>query len=738
MLIKGEVLSLIFRNADNGYTVFDLRCSGEVITAVGIFPEIYEGAEVELCGDYKFHSRHGLQFLADSGSILPPTDVVNIEKFLKSGLFRGVGAITAGLIVKQFGSKSLEVIEKQPERLAEIRGISLRRAIEISESYCAQREMQDTLLYLQHFEISINLAIKIYKKYGASTQRLIQENPYRLIDDIDRVGFLTADKIALEMGIEKDSDFRIRAGILYVLKEASLKGGHTYLPQEILIKQVIQILGFKNEQLDKVNAKLEDMLFLSEIKDFALPQHRAIMMYKSYQTEKSIAKRLIRLNLSHSAPQYDFNNEIDVFEKTFNIKLHENQREAVNASLLSGVHIITGGPGTGKTTIIKCLIFVLQNLSRTYCLCAPTGRAAKRMSEATGEGAKTIHRLLDLDFKNGEGHFTYNDTTQLPADVIICDEVSMVDEYVFNSLLKAIQDGSSIILVGDKDQLASVGAGNVLSDLIECKQFNVTYLTQIYRQTEDSLIITNAHRINNGEMPLLDNQSKDFFFVEKENPFDILEAAQSMCTARLPKYLNVDSNEIQVLSPMKKGVAGVINLNKQLRDSLNKTVVIGEDLRSGEYTFRVGDKVMQNVNNYELEWKQFSNIGYECGRGVFNGDIGYITYINHQNMSFTIRFEDDKVAEYSFGDVDQIIPAYAISVHKSQGSEFEAVVITLTKGNFFIMTRNLLYTAVTRAKRMVVIIGTQEILFNMVKNNYTAKRYSLLKELILEEQKRDF
>lgn len=738
MLIKGEVLSLIFRNADNGYTVFDLRCSGEVITAVGIFPEIYEGAEVELCGDYKFHSRHGLQFLAESGAILPPTDVVNIEKFLKSGLFRGVGAITASLIVKQFGAKALEVIEKQPEKLAEIRGISVRRANEISQSYCAQKDMQETLLYLQNFEISLNLAIKIYKKYGSSTQRLIKENPYRLIDDIERVGFITADKIALELGIERDSDFRIRAGIMYVLKEASLKGGHTYLPEELLIKQVVQLLEFDNTQIGKVVAKVDDMIFLSELKDFLLPDHRAIMLYRSYLTEKSIARRLIRLNFSHNAPQYNFNKEIDIFEQTFHIKLHENQRKAVTASLLSGVHIITGGPGTGKTTIIKCLIFVLQNLRRTYCLCAPTGRAAKRMSEATGEGAKTIHRLLDLDFRDGEGHFNYNDTTRLPADVIICDEVSMVDEYVFNSLIKAVEDGSSVILVGDKDQLSSVGAGNVLSDLIECKQFNVTYLTQIYRQSEDSLIITNAHRINNGEMPIFDNQSKDFFFVEKANPFDILETAQSMCTVRLPKYLNIESKDIQVLSPMKKGVAGVINLNKQLRDSINNTVVIGEDLKSGEYTFRVGDKVMQNVNNYELEWKQFSTIGYECGRGVFNGDIGYITFINRQDLSFTIRFDDDKVAEYSFGDIDQIIPAYAISVHKSQGSEFDAVVITLTKGNFYIMTRNLLYTAVTRAKRMVVIIGTQEVLFNMVKNNYTAKRFSLLKEFIVEEQKGEF
>lgn len=737
MVLKGEVVKVIFRNIDNGYTVLDLTCSGENITAVGIFPDVYEGMILELTGDYKFHSRHGMQFLAENVKVLPPSDTENIEKFLKSGLFKGIGEVTAGAIVKRFGDESLEIIENEPEKLAEIKGIGLKRAIGFSEDYKSRKNMQETLLFLQNFDISLNLALKIYKQYENATEKIIKENPYKLIDDIERVGFLTADKIAQEMGIDKESNFRIRSAIIYTLKEAASRNGHTYLPEDVLIKQVIQLLDFDKDKTEKVLSDIEDMLLLTKLKDVELAEHRAIMLYESFITEKSIARRLSRLDLCHRAPEFDFNKQITEFEELYHIKLHENQRTAVNDAINSGVHIITGGPGTGKTTIIRCLLYILKSINLKYLLCAPTGRAAKRMSEATGEEAKTIHRLLDLDFKDGKGYFTYNDNFRLPADVIIVDEVSMVDEYVFNSLLKAIEDGSSIIIVGDKDQLASVGAGNVLADLINCNCFKITRLTQIYRQAEDSLIITNAHKINSGTMPVLDNYNSDFFFVSKENPVEVLNTVVEMCSTRLPNYLNIDANEIQVLCPMKKGIAGVINLNKELREILNKKTYNCEELHSGEYSFRIGDKVMQIVNNYEQEWIQYFENYAVNGRGVFNGEIGFITDIEHDKTKFTVRFEDNKEVVYSLGDIDQIEPAYAVSVHKSQGSEFTAVILALTQSNFFLMTRNLLYTAVTRAKSLVVIVGTKELVHKMVKNNYTAKRFSCLKHFIIEGYKVD-
>ncbi|MEG1612549.1 MAG: ATP-dependent RecD-like DNA helicase [Clostridia bacterium] len=733
MIIKGEIVSIIFQNLDNGWTVMELNCNNEIITAVGSFPELYAGATVELSGDYKYHTKHGLQFMAESGTILPPTDVINIEKYLKSGFFRGIGAITASAIVKTFGAHSLEIIEHHPDLLSKVKGISYKRAVEISNSFSSQKEMQETLLYLQRFDISLNLALKIYKRYGKLTERIIKENPYQLIDDIDRVGFVTADRLALLLDAKRDSDFRIRAGINYIMKEAASNRGHTYLPEDELVKYVVHLLEFENDMVLKVVDKIEDMLFLSELMAYTVGGKRVIMLYGNYIIERNIARKLIHIENCHSAPQCDYEKEISKFEEVYNIKLHENQRLAVNNSLISGVHIISGGPGTGKTTIIKCLLFILKAMNRTYSLCAPTGRAAKRMSEATSEQAKTIHRLLDLDFKNGGGVFTFNASTRLPVDVVIVDEVSMVDEYVFSSLISAIRDGSSIILVGDKDQLVSVGAGNVLSDLIFSKRFAVTYLTHIYRQSENSLIITNAHRINNGEMPILNNKSEDFFFIENDNPSDIVDIVRELCIQRIPNYLKINPMDIQVLSPMKKGVAGVINLNKGLRDALNRNVVLGEDIRSGEYYYRVGDKIMQSVNNYDLEWKVYNDYNYEVGRGVFNGEIGYINDINKQDMKFSVTFEDNKVAVYSFGDLDQIIPAYAVSVHKSQGSEFEAVILVLVGVNNLLMTRNLLYTAVTRAKRLVSIVGTRQTLVNMVNNNTTTKRNSLLKEFIAEE-----
>lgn len=732
MIISGDVEKIIFRNEDNGYTVVDLRSSGDYVTAVGVFPEIYEGMRLELSGDYKYHTRHGLQFLAESVKVVEPDGAAAIEKFLKSGIFKGVGEVTARNIVERFGERTLDVMKSSPEKLAEVKGISAKKAAEICATLREHGEMQDTLVYLQRFDVSLNLALKIYKTYGARTEEVIKTNPYQLISDVERVGFQTADKIAQEVGITKDSDFRIRAGIIYTLKEASNKSGHTALPDDILKKELLSLLGFDETYLEKVECNIEDLIFLAEIKDYVVDNARFYMLYKSYLTEKTIARRLALLEAAHGGIEVDFSEQIDKFEEMSGIKLHEKQREAVSNSLNSGVHVITGGPGTGKTTIIKCILHILKFLKLSYQLCAPTGRAAKRMGEATGEEAKTIHRLLDLDFKDGKGYFTYNENTKIPVDVVIVDEVSMVDEYVFSSLVKALQDGATLILVGDKDQLASVGAGNVLADVIASGLFKITYLDKIYRQSDGSMIIENAHLINHGKMPVLDNRAKDFFFVDKSDPTEVKEEVEALVTTRLPKYLKCEQTDVQVLCPMKKGVAGVISLNAAIRDSLNPKKDSADDIKCGEYTFREGDKIMQTVNNYEQEWFEEVDGRIKRGAGVFNGDTGFIESIDRQNMKFNVRFDDNKVSEYSLSDIDQIIPAYAVSVHKSQGSEFKAEVVALSQGNYFIMTRNLLYTAVTRAKDLCVIVGAEDVVKRMVRNNYTAKRYTLLTRFLTE------
>lgn len=732
MIISGDVEKIIFRNEDNGYTVVDLRSSGDYVTAVGVFPEIYEGMRLELTGDYKYHTRHGLQFLAESVKVVEPDGAAAIEKFLKSGIFKGVGEVTARNIVECFGERTLDVMKTSPEKLAEVKGISAKKAAEICATLREHGEMQDTLVYLQRFDVSLNLALKIYKTYGARTEEVVKTNPYQLISDVERVGFQTADKIAQEVGITKDSDFRIRAGIIYTLKEASNKSGHTALPDDILKKELLFLLGFDETYLEKVECNIEDLIFLAEIKDYVVDNARFYMLYKSYLTEKTIARRLALLEAAHGGIEVDFSEQIDKFEEMSGIKLHEKQREAVSNSLNSGVHVITGGPGTGKTTIIKCILHILKFLKLSYQLCAPTGRAAKRMGEATGEEAKTIHRLLDLDFKDGKGYFTYNENTKIPVDVVIVDEVSMVDEYVFSSLVKALQDGATLILVGDKDQLASVGAGNVLADVIASGLFKITYLDKIYRQSDGSMIIENAHLINHGKMPVLDNRAKDFFFVDKSDPTEVKAEVEALVTTRLPKYLKCEQTDVQVLCPMKKGVAGVISLNAAIRDSLNPKKDSSDDIKCGEYTFREGDKIMQTVNNYEQEWFEEVDGRIKRGAGVFNGDTGFIESIDRQNMKFNVRFDDNKVSEYSLSDIDQIIPAYAVSVHKSQGSEFKAVVVALSQGNYFIMTRNLLYTAVTRAKDLCVIVGAEDVVKRMVRNNYTAKRYTLLTRFLTE------
>ncbi len=729
MLLKGEVRTVIFQSPETGYTVLDIKGEDGTFTVVGSFPPVSEGQVVVVEGAFKQKSMYGKQFVAEKVKIAQPSRLDGIKKFLASGLIHGLGPVTAEAIVARFGVDSLEMM-KYPFELAKVRGISLKKATEFGMSYVKLQKMQDAIMFLQELGITVNMALRIYKIYDVKTEDNVRKNPYMLVDDIDGIGFATADRIAGELGIDKTSDFRISAAITYVLKDASTRSGHNYLPEDELIAAATELLGIDDVQ--RVKDALSDMILLGDLVRYDTGEHAAILLKKNYQIERSIARRLLRLKQEASDFRVNIDFEVSRFEQEAGFELHPNQKEAVRASIENGVHIVTGGPGTGKTTIVKCILRLFKNLGQRVALCAPTGRAAKRLSQATGEEAKTIHRMLDLDWKNGEGHFTYNEYTRLPLDVVIVDEVSMVDEFVFAALLGALERGARLILVGDKDQLASVGAGNVLGDLIRCGRFTVSYLTQIYRQSEKSKIVPNAHKINRGEMPDLDNKSDDFYFEERATSEAIMKSAIALVTKRLPSFLNMQPRDIQVLCPMKRSLAGTISLNRELQQAINPPAPDKKELRHGDVLFREGDKVMQTQNNYQQEWTQTIGNKVERGAGVFNGDLGVIESINVQIMQFTVRFDDDKVSIYQYGDIDQLSLAYAITIHKSQGSEFDAVVIALD-ANYMLQTRNLLYTAVTRAKRLVVISGARETVRRMVRNNQTSRRYSLLINLIEEE-----
>lgn len=734
MELSGEIKTVIFRSDDTGYTVFDMRCEESIFTIVGICPPLSEGQNIRVEGKFQTRSAYGRQFAAEKVWVSQPSKLEGIKRFLGSGLIRGLGPVTAEAIVEKFGVNSLQMM-KYPMELNKVRGISLKKATEFGMNYVRLEKMQNAVMFLQDLGISVNMALKIYRVYEEKTETNIRKNPYMLVDDIDGIGFATADRIASELGIVGDSDYRICAAISYLLKDAALRNGHNYLPQNELISSAIELLSIDSDDIEqRVRENINDMVMLGDLVCCDTGEHIAVLLRKNYQIEKSIAKKLLQIQSEAADFRVDVDYEVRRFEQAAGFNLHDNQRIAVKAAVENGVQIVTGGPGTGKTTIVKCILKLFSNLGQRVALCAPTGRAAKRLSQATGEEAKTIHRMLDLDWKNGEGHFTYNDNTRLPLDAIIIDEVSMVDEYVFNSLLHALERGTRLVLVGDKDQLASVGAGNVLNDLIKCGKFPVSYLTEIYRQSESSRIVPNAHKINAGTMPDLDNKTSDFFFEEKENADDICATTLALVTARLPKYLKMRAQDIQVLCPMKRGSAGTFNLNRELQRVINPPSPNKKELRVGDTLFREGDKVMQMQNNYQQDWTQTVGFRTERGSGVYNGDIGIIENINSQNMQFTVRFDDDKVAVYQYSNIEQLALAYAVTIHKSQGSEFDAVVIALD-ANYMLQTRNLLYTAVTRAKKMVVIVGSKNTVWRMVRNNETARRYSLLLKLIEEESK---
>ncbi|MCI6542332.1 MAG: ATP-dependent RecD-like DNA helicase [Firmicutes bacterium] len=733
---EGVIERIKFRNEENGYTVAVVSSSDDEITVVGKFLTINIGEAYKFFGDFS-SSKFGEQFDVDHYEPIEPKTEKGIVKYLSSGLIKGVGPVTAKAIVKEFGKNTLEVIEFNPDKLLKIKGISKKKIDVISQSFLDVKEMQNAMIFLQTYNISANMAIRIFDTYRGMTVTLVKQNPYRLVEDVNGIGFLSADKIAMSMGIEKTSLFRIRAGIVHLLSETSEKSGSTYIYRAQLDNMLKKLLDLDEEVCFSLSAQVYEILQKeSVVKVFWKDKKEIVALSKLYNTEKSVGAKLALLSNSAVKDDLNLDGEISAFETKHKLMLHEDQKNAVKLAIENGVSVITGGPGTGKTTIISCVIEIFQMLNKKFILLAPTGRAAKRLSETTGLNARTIHRALEINFKQDKNLFVYNEENPLNCDVVIVDEVSMVDVVLMNNMLRAIPKGAKLILVGDKDQLPSVGVGNVLADILESEIVPVANLTKIYRQENDSLIISNAHLINGGKLPVIDNRSSDFFFEVKDNVEDTKQSVVELVTKRLPKFLGIEPQKIQVLAPLKAGVCGIENLNKELQQKINPPNAFRGELVVGTMALREGDKVMQMSNNYNLEWKRFEDGFEELGKGVFNGDIGRIKHIDAQTGEVEIAFEDKKVATYPRGELGQISLAYAITIHKSQGSEFDVVVIPVVPGPSLILTRNLIYTAVTRAKKMVVLVGDKSALGRMVKNNFTTKRYTLLKDFLIEENKK--
>ncbi len=718
---EGTVEDIVFRNEQNGWTVAAVRIDGSGRTSVvGVMPFLATGEHAIFEGELVEHREYGEQIKVTSYETTRPETKSSVEKYLASGLVKGVGPATAKMIVAKFGARALDILESEPERLVEVEGIGKKRAKMIAESFAEQNEMRNTLVFLQNYGLSPALSMKIFKAYGDMTERVLRNNPYRLVDEIDGVGFKTADEIAASLGFSKESEFRLRSGIQFVLSEAVNGMGHMYLPEAILKEQAQRVLGAPEEIVENVMKGLlvERGLIAEEIGG-----ERAIYLPRTYEAECDVAKRLNWQRKTIRPPKTGKDaliRQIEDYEREENVSLCAEQREAVLAAALEGVTVITGGPGTGKTTSINCIIRLMRDMGRVE-LCAPTGRAAKRMSEATGCEARTLHRLLEY---GGEGQgFSRDEDNPLDADVVIVDEMSMVDIFLMRSLLRALHPGTRLVLVGDADQLPSVGAGNVLRDVIAADVVPVVRLTEIFRQAEQSMIVVNAHRINHGEYPVLRVKDTDFFIERKENLQQAAQTVVGLVRDRLPKYLNVDKlRGIQVMAPMKRGDLGVFALNKALQDALNPARQDRPELHRGDTIFRLGDKVMQIRNDYDIEW----TLGAKEGSGVFNGDIGYIAEVEKRESLLTVEFDDGRRAVYDSSMLDELEPAYCMSVHKSQGSEFEAVVLPLMSGPPMLMTRNLLYTAVTRAKKLVVIVGREGCVRTMVDNNHILRRYSAL------------
>ncbi len=733
---KGTVAGIIYRNDENGYTIFTLdTIDGDDITCVGTFPTLSVGAVLSVSGKVVVHNRYGEQLSVEKFTMSDPTSRQGIVKYLSSGLIKGIGEVTANSIYDKFGEDTFGVIENNPMLLVQVKGISQKRAMDISNAVAELKSMQEQIMFLQGYGLTVNLSVKIYNMYKEQTKRLVLDNPYRLIDDIDGVGFLTADKIAQSMGVERLSEFRIRAAIVHELKEAADKEGNTYLRFDDLMDACSKILEIDLTQCGQLVEDTVTKLVLEPlVKVFDEDGVRCIALLRYYKLEKAIANKLIALNHDAKRILIDADSLISQFETVNKITFHAGQLGAVKSALINGVTVITGGPGTGKTTIIKCIAEILTSHGLRLEFCAPTGRAAKRMSQSIGSEAKTIHRLLCYEPKGDKMAFRYNRYNTLPCDVVIVDELSMVDVSLMSSLLSALESGTRIVLVGDKDQLPSVGAGNVLADIIHSGVVEIRYLSHIYRQSNDSLIVSNAHLINHGQMPEINNHSRDFFYMNYSDFNQVSDTVVELVTTRLPKFTGLPSSEIQVLGALKNGVAGVENLNVRLQQALNPRVYGKAEMQVGKSVLRVGDRVMQTVNNYELPFVKFGDNGIvENGAGIFNGDIGVVRNIDKLNGIMEVLFDDNRLASYTSADLSDLQLAYAITIHKSQGSEFEVVVVPLVNGPPTIINKNLLYTAITRAKRAVVLVGSKKILALMIHNNYVAARATNLCRFLQEE-----
>lgn len=733
-VIKGYVEHIVFRNEENGYTVFHLTNKDGELTCVGTFPYISEGEMMEVSGEYTNHNVYGMQLRVISHEVKEPEDLVSIERYLGSGAIKGLGAALAGRIVRKFKDDTFRIMEEEPERLAEVKGISERKAREIAEQVEEKKDMRKAMIYLQKYGINLSLAVKIYEHYGSSVYRVMEENPYQIADHVQGVGFKTADEIASKVGIHTDSDFRIRSGIFYVLLQ-SVAEGHVYLPQKELLRRAVDLLEVEICDIEKylMDLAMEKKVVIKEKED-------GIRIYPAhyYYLELNTAKMLHDLNVSYEIPEDAIEKRIRQIEEDAELSLDELQRTAVKEAVRNGVLVLTGGPGTGKTTTINAMIHFFESEGMDIYLAAPTGRAAKRMTEATGCEARTIHRMLELAYtpENNENRmeFARNQENPLETDVIIIDEMSMVDLPLMHVLLNAIMVGTRVILVGDQDQLPSVGAGSVLKDLIKSERFPVIRLTKIFRQAEQSDIVVNAHKINRGEPVVLDNKSRDFFFLKRQDANTIISVIITLIQKKLPKYVNADSFDIQVLTPMRKGLLGVERLNVILQQYLNPPDKKKDEKEYGTKLFRVGDKVMQIKNNYQLEWEIATKYGLvvDKGIGVFNGDIGRITAINSYTETVEVEYEEKKKVEYPFQLLDELELAYAITIHKSQGSEYPAVVIPLLQGPRQLYHRNLIYTAVTRAKQCVTLVGSDMTFQEMIQNANEQNRYTSLAECIQE------
>ncbi len=738
MRIEGSIEDIIFRNDENGYTVALLDFNGTLVTIVGKMISANVGENISVEGEFSNNKKYGYQFAFNNYEVILPKTLAGIEKYLSSGLIKGVGPVTAKNIVSAFKQDTFAVIEMAPDKLAKVKGISKNKAFEIAEKFKELKNIQNAIMFLQGYQITTNMALKIFDIYGDKTVELVKKNPYKLVEDVDGIGFLTADKIAGNLGIPRDSEFRVRAGLVYALTNAIEKNGNTYLQKKTLFSMASDILSLSHEDfLDLFDSALESLVLDKTCMDFWHNNIEIVTFTKYYHYEYSVAQKLAVLKNSSMSLEGDYQRQIQAFEEKNGIAFHEEQKKAIESAITNGVSIITGGPGTGKTTIIKCVIELLRQNGLSVMLLAPTGRASKRLSDATGVEAKTIHRALEINrFNNGGGRFVHNENNPLKTTAVIVDEVSMVDVMLMHTLLKALPRDAKLVLVGDKDQLPSVGAGNVLGDILESKVLNVTMLTKIYRQADNSLIISNAHMINSGVMPVIDNSSKDFFFEEKEENEDVKDTIINLVTKRLPKFTGLESGQIQILAPLKAGVCGIDNLNRTLQEIINPPSLRKFELVVGQHVLREGDKVMQTVNNYDLVWKKMNGLTEEEGEGVFNGDIGVIRSIDPQTGETHVEFDDGRYCSYPRTDITDLSLAYAITIHKSQGSEFDVVVIPAISGPSLILTRNLIYTAVTRAKQMVVIVGQKKSLKRMVSNAYTVKRFTLLTDLLIDADKK--